>query len=237
MILANNKGPSTLLPLQFGAAFVYSDSRIPNGSLTLPADGTSMAAWNNLTVQNNLNQTTGGNQPVFKQNIINGLPVIRFDGNTQSFIISNTNLYFTGGNYTWFFVINPSTTSGARWLLDTYNGSSTTRITLAINNFNVGNTYTSGFTGTTGWQILSFVFDTSVPSVTAYRNGTSIATSSYATGFNFLAGTGIGSDALASFGRYAGDMLAVLGVNSALSSANHLSLVRWFGSQFSIATA
>lgn len=57
-----------------GASFHY-DARWLN--LT---DGTGVSTWTDISGSNNASQVTSTNQPTFKTNIINGNPVVRFDG-------------------------------------------------------------------------------------------------------------------------------------------------------------
>lgn len=51
------------------------------GTTANPVDGTPVSSWKDLSDNaNNADQATVGNQPLFKTNILNGEPVVRFDG-------------------------------------------------------------------------------------------------------------------------------------------------------------
>ena len=45
-----------------------------------PTDGTAISSWNDLVAGNDATQGTGGLRPLFKSNIVNSKPVVRFDG-------------------------------------------------------------------------------------------------------------------------------------------------------------
>lgn len=225
-----NKPQSLLLPLQYPNTVVYADSRLPQGNDTLLANDTSMSVQAGLAGIN-LTQGTAAKQPVFKTDIRNGLPVVRFDGIQQSFQVSGLHTRFTN-SCTFIFVINPTTISGGRWLLDTDGG---TRLIFLISGYDATGIGAS-ITPITGWQILSFVMDGSAGTGKVYRNGTLLASNAY-TARSFGATTGLFADAGGTTGRFQGDCGAVVGLNSALSDADHLALVRGLGNVWGIATA
>ena len=69
-----------------GASFHY-DSRW----LSL-SDGTGVGTWTDLSGTNNATQSTSSNQPTFTANILNGNPVVRFDG-INDFVSFTTGAY------------------------------------------------------------------------------------------------------------------------------------------------
>lgn len=69
-----------------GASFHYDARWL---SLT---DGTGVQTWTDLSGSNNATQSTSANQPTFTTNIINGNPVVRFDG-TNDFVSFATAAY------------------------------------------------------------------------------------------------------------------------------------------------
>lgn len=69
----------------------FSPSNLPNLALWLKADaitgltdGQAVATWNDSSGNGrNATQATGSAQPLYKTNIVNGKPVVRFDGNSD----------------------------------------------------------------------------------------------------------------------------------------------------------
>lgn len=104
-----------LLCLSLSAQLPVTDDLILHldaGQLSLN-DGDPVESWPDLsTAGNDVSQATSANRPIFKSNILNGLPVVRFDG-------TNDNL--KRGSFTTpenqpntFFVVWRTTTSGGR---------------------------------------------------------------------------------------------------------------------------
>lgn len=70
------------------------------------SDGDAVATWT-ATTGTNFTQGTAGQKPTYKTNIVNGKPVVRFDGGDRMVATG-----FNGGaRPTFFFVIIPSSTS------------------------------------------------------------------------------------------------------------------------------
>ena len=72
-----------------GASFHF-DARFIDST-----DGTAIQTWSDLAGTNDLTQATSGSRPVYKTNIFNGNPVIRFDG-TDDFYNLTTGVDITG---------------------------------------------------------------------------------------------------------------------------------------------
>lgn len=53
-------------------------------------DGTGVGTWTDLAGSNNATQATSANQPTFKTNILNGNPILRFDGTNDQFSLTST---------------------------------------------------------------------------------------------------------------------------------------------------
>lgn len=67
------------------------------------ADNTALASWPDLSTANNpFEQATGGNQPTYRTNVVNGKPVVRFNGTSSKMLLQNNATI--GGNYTIFVV-------------------------------------------------------------------------------------------------------------------------------------
>lgn len=109
-----------------GASFHY-DSRW----LSL-SDGTGVDTWTDLAGTNNATQSTSTNRPTFKTNILNGNPVVRFDG-TDDFVSFTTGAYvnleylaitlFKSSATIGPTVVNKTTTSGLPYTNFYYQGS------------------------------------------------------------------------------------------------------------------
>ena len=69
-----------------GASFHYDARWL---SLT---DGTGVQTWTDLAGSNDATQATSTNRPTFKTNILNGNPIVRFDG-TDDFVSFTTGAY------------------------------------------------------------------------------------------------------------------------------------------------
>jgi hypothetical protein len=55
------------------------------------SDGTAVSTWTDSSgTGNNATQATGVNQPIFKTNIVNGKPTVRFDGSNDSLTFSSS---------------------------------------------------------------------------------------------------------------------------------------------------
>lgn len=72
-----------------GASFHF-DARFIDST-----DGTAIQTWSDLAGTNDLTQSTSGYRPVYKTNIFNGNPAIRFDG-TDDFYSLTTGVDITG---------------------------------------------------------------------------------------------------------------------------------------------
>ncbi len=82
--------------------WLKADAGVLNPSLSAAADGDAVARWNDQSaVGNNATQGTGGNRPIFRTNIINGYPVLRFS--TNQFVDAGAAPGITGSFY--FFIV------------------------------------------------------------------------------------------------------------------------------------
>ena len=75
---------------------------------TPPEDGDKVSSWNDynpqITIKTNPSQSTDASRPLYKTNIINGLPAIQFDGSNDYFSISNA----ISQDFSFFAVIKTS---------------------------------------------------------------------------------------------------------------------------------
>lgn len=62
-------------------------------AITGLSNGAAVTQWNDSSgFVNHAAQATGTNQPTYQTNVINGLPVVRFDGGTDRLVITNTDM-------------------------------------------------------------------------------------------------------------------------------------------------
>ena len=70
-------------------------------------DNDLIAQWNDLSgLNNHATQATETNKPKYKTNIVNGLPVVRFDGIDNFFTLGDINPTGNLAGATWIFVLN-----------------------------------------------------------------------------------------------------------------------------------
>lgn len=70
------------------------------------SDGTGVGTWTDLSGSNNATQATSANQPTFKTNILNGNPILRFDGTNDQFSLTST--VAIAGEYSAIVLFNTS---------------------------------------------------------------------------------------------------------------------------------
>lgn len=76
------------------------------------SDGQAVSQWDDLsTGGEHLTQATGANQPIYKTAIVNGLPVVRFDGSNDT--MAESGYTMAGGAISVFIVLNRTGTPGA----------------------------------------------------------------------------------------------------------------------------
>lgn len=143
------------------------------------SDSDTIASWSDLSDNGyHAIQATGARQPTYKTNIINGLPVARFDGG-DDLIMTGLN---AGSNFTWGFVYRPNATNHVG-LFD-----SAPYQTNVVRQFTAGNVewwdtspmFSLGLPTTAAVYILLICELTPSRSVRYYRNGALISTNTHA---------------------------------------------------------
>lgn len=92
------------------------DEMYTDDSTTLvSSDGQAVQMWRNIkNTAERYRQATAGNKPTYKTNIVNGHPVLRFDGG--DFLARNNSDHFFGGAAnTMIMVVSDSSTTGYIW--------------------------------------------------------------------------------------------------------------------------
>jgi hypothetical protein len=113
-------------------AFQATNPPVPASGLQLwlradegvTADGSgNISQWADQgPIQENATQTTAGNQPQFVTNVINGEPVVRFNGSSAYLQLPSGFSNLTSG-VTAFAVFSPTTTAGSERIFDIGNGA------------------------------------------------------------------------------------------------------------------
>lgn len=105
---------STTYPSELGSAHTW----LKADSLAL-SDGAAVSSWTDSSGNGRTaSQATAGNQPTFKTNILNGKPVVRFDGTTDFMTVAVN----AGDTYTIFMVVMLTSTAASQQLFN--NGNS-----------------------------------------------------------------------------------------------------------------
>lgn len=202
------------------------------------ADGTAVATWTDSSgTSNTATQVTGANQPLFKTAVINGKPVLRFDGLnynmhfpndpgavTTTFVVGKINVAPSSlTTYSPFVITNAA--AGLRVLGRT---SGTNWGTFVSADLNSGEDLVSG----TAVILEMTTTDTPSNSTIIYRDGiqkaTSSAHSSGGAGANYI-GAEVGS------GRYINaDVAEVIIYDSVLSSTNRSNVEHFLGTKYGI---
>lgn len=201
-------------------------------AITGKNDGDALASWTDSSGNaNTVSQGTGANQPLYKTAIVNGKPVVRFDG-TNDLLVAATALV-TAAPWTVCMVINPATASGV-WFNGRYDfaflGTSQWRHTTPARADMDSNT-TARTNGV--FQIVTLVFSAAFTS-NFFTNGT-------AKGSPTSAGDGAAATQTfklglsAGGGQLNGDVAEFLLIPSALSAGNRQSLEGSLGTKYGIA--
>jgi prepilin-type N-terminal cleavage/methylation domain-containing protein len=97
---------------QIPGMVLWYEATLPGGVISAsnilqPEDGDAVSTWkdfNPTNVNYIASQTTSASQPLYKTNIINGLPALKFDGSNDYFQISN----ILNNDFTFFIVVKTS---------------------------------------------------------------------------------------------------------------------------------
>lgn len=105
-----------LLARSAGVA-AFTPASLPNllgwweaDSLAL-SDADPVPTWGDQSVNaNHLAQATSGNRPIYKTNIVNGKPVVRFDGSNDFFSLTST--MTLGSAWSWLVILSNTSSGG-----------------------------------------------------------------------------------------------------------------------------
>lgn len=196
--------------------------------LTGYADGNTINPWpDRVTEGNDLSVGTG---PTYKENIINGLPIARYNGTSQGLRTSG-HVAHAAGDWSFFFVVNPVVVGvgASQYLWDTQTG----RMICILNHTGDGNV--RFFYGTigrvfgaavTGWQVLVFTAAVS-PGVSLHRNGTQVGSTQVYAATAISASVGLGIQYPGGGAWLNGDLLAAGVVKGGVTAAVRQQIEGW----------
>jgi hypothetical protein len=141
------------------------------------SDGDAVTTWENEGAQGDATQATAGLKPVYKTNIINGLPVVRFDGTGRHLAIA---AFVNSASWTVFWVAKTTVNSVQQVFTADYSAGARYGQTRFQSNASVRligfNTTPSAFSDDQPFTAGSFVYASFVrrsSTIQAYVNGTS----------------------------------------------------------------
>lgn len=208
------------------------------------SDNDPVATWTDLSGNgNDADQATSGNRPLYKTNIQNGKPIIRFDGTDDFLEIANTSIVGGEAGMTVFIVVKQATLASDRSMLAKWDYATDGCFAMQTDFTNAGEfmcffassaadaggnrTRTTNASLTTAFYLLEMVFDGSQSNADRlkfYRNTTLLTTTTDGT----INTTVLSSGATLKVGKFGGvldrywngDIGAIFVFDSALSDVN-----------------
>jgi hypothetical protein len=205
-------------------------------SETITLNGSTVSQWNDKSGNGyNVSQGTASNQPTYTASALNSKNVVRFDGNDE---LTNGSATVVGGstNRTVFVVLN--STAGTIAYGVTLGDSTSTGQSFGVSRelavrVNSGNRVWSTAVDATH-AIVTIVLDgTSTTDLSAWKNGSSLTTSSTGTQtINTATGIIVGNGP--SGGNLNGDVAEIIVYNSALSTSDRQSVESYLSTKWGI---
>lgn len=196
----------------------------------------AVASWADMNNAITVSQATAGKRPLYKTSVLNGLPVVRFDGTDDELI--TTTLGMTTGNM--FFVVRFDLSNDRRLWCQPTSYSAASMFRLQGTNFETVNASGAGVStlipsmSLDTWYILSTAQAAS--SQIGYKNGATANTVNYTTDYRAMT---LGGRLFSLYGNFfKGDVFAVIAVEgTVLSWADHYKTLQWLSTQTGIALA
>lgn len=204
------------------------------------ADGTAVSTWADQSGNAlDLTQATSGNRPLCKTAILNGLPVVRFDGVNDYLIRTTANALFTSSAYSIFVVAVPRGGAGAfRGIVGNPGGTTNGYVLYASNANTLQINYAGANTGTGAVAVgTPFVGATTCDgsNTIVYLNGASAGsrTATYTpptVGGEFIIGA---NRQLLEF-PFSGDVAEVVLYNRVVNSTERAAVTAYLGAKYGI---
>lgn len=216
--------------------------RLDSGTLVL-SDGAAVSTWADSSGNGyDVTQATGGNRPVYKVAIVNGKPVVRFDG-VNDYLTRAYNAAYNTTDWSFFAVTVPRGGAGNyRGIASSFSASPHSGWTMYLSNANayqaaVDNGTTSIFTGTGSTPVGTACVLATVrgsASTAVFLNGSAAGSNSG----GFVAATTaplvIGANALTLDFPMNGDIAEILLYSRAVNSAERASVTSYLGTKYGI---
>lgn len=219
------------------------------------ADGAAVSSWADQSGNGrNAAQATGTKQPLYKVNIINGKPVLRFDSTDDCLTIPAVDFSSTAGLS--LFVVTATIPSATdRIIFETSANSSTSdgaillyrqtdnKVQANLHGSGVNNnTFITTATITSAATVISAVYDRALSTneTTAWLNGATAGTrpnNADTTGNHGNFAINIGARNNGASVPFGGDIAEIILYNSALSAVNRLFVERYLGAKYGITVA
>lgn len=243
----------TQVPLVVPSCRLWLDANDPAGNNTLPSNGSALATWVDKSgFQYNATQATGAAQPIFTTNIINGKPVIRFNGSSQYIKVANTALAqsLSAGEFTAFVVMRASSATSFPTVFTTDPGPSSPRITFGVPFsatsfafFDSCDVSTSRIQGAWGGTINTpYIFSARASvngstqailrNTTSIATGTTPSTGSFGTSYKFTLGAFDTENSAINF--FPGDIAELIIYNSYLDSTQYALVYSYISNKWGI---
>ncbi|MEI7452079.1 MAG: prepilin-type N-terminal cleavage/methylation domain-containing protein [Candidatus Falkowbacteria bacterium] len=229
----------------------FAPSDLASLDLWLKADagvvtttGDYVTAWNNQGASTGVTQSDGPSRPVLVQSVLNGKPVIRFNG--SSYLDGGTTEHQIGANGETVFIVDKTNTtgmlvgkflyggSGIRWWINYWGG-------VLYSNYN-GDTSHGVNRASGSFEQLSVIWNRTDLSNNLYANGANIGSWSLSSGdptngYNFLIGAGAnagGSLPPVTETYLNGDIAEIIIYNRPLSDTERQQVESYLNTKYSI---
>ena len=221
--IPKRSGTSSLTPDQISGLQLWYAANAITGKV----DGDTLTTWTDAGSQlKDLTEAT--NPPSYRTNVINSLPVVRFDGTNDT--LKTSTITSIAQPLTVFMVVKSNNLSKDRYWDTRITGRTLFGNDSSGYELYAGSSLLTGGTRDTSWHIFTVIYNGA--SSVARRDGTSIISGNPGTGAmtpEFVVGSdGLGADFLS------GDVAECGVYNVALSTANHNALGQGLATKYGL---
>ncbi len=238
-VLGSGRGGAAASPV--AGAVLWLDA----SQITGLSDGAAISTWTDATGNGyNATQGTSGAQPIYKANILNGKPVVRFNG-SQWMDVSGVHSLFGGVAPATMIVVHKNDTSAARYqvIFSILNDTATRLYEIAADcrapntalGLRAGTSvkYTNPSAPQNVYAIDSFVCTGTLGAM--YRNGTTLSSGvDLSTGVITVTRAAIGTRLSGTIEKTNGDIAEIIVYATALSDANRQAVEAYLGTKYGI---
>jgi hypothetical protein len=205
-----------------------ADAGVLDGSGNPATDGVAVATWQDQgRLAANATQATSGSRPLLRTNVLNGKPVLRFDGVDDRLAASFTAL----AQPNTIFVVGSYASSANAYFVDgTASGTRNAVFTQPLQIFAGLAQITSGVFSPFAAAAVTAVFNGSASAL--YKNGVSVAAGN--PGTNGLGGISIGSRWIGTDGFLPGDIAEILVYAGAMGSDDRATIEKYLSAKYAL---